>query len=162
MKKLMVIVAAFAFASLAQASELWWTVNTSEFDADTAVLYYSTNGQNFDGTRVDSWSISDIADYGNAYSSIDGVPSSATSFYVELYKSSEWVASSIIGTDSGSGKGVGAVSLANLQGSIWADGMSKPTAYSYSSFSANIVPEPTSGLMILLGLAALGLKRKRA
>lgn len=160
MKKLMVIVAAFAFASLAQASELWWTVNTSGFDADTAVLYYSTNGQNFDGTRVDSWSISDIADYGNAYSSIDDVPSSATSFYIELYKSSEWVASSY--TSLMDGKGIGAVAIDDLKGSIWTDGMSKPTAYNYSSFSANIVPEPTSGLMILLGLAALGLKRKRA
>ena len=36
------------------------------------------------------------------------------------------------------------------------------SAYGYTSYTATAVPEPTSGLLLLLGVAGIALKRKRA
>lgn len=158
MKKLLTFAFAVAALACANASELWWTVNTSDFDWDTATLFASADGNNFEGTQLDTWGKNDIADWGNAFSSLTG---SEKAFYIELYNSEgDRVATSATSVDDV--RGYGAVSAAALAGSVWNGGMSTPSPYTFSQFSANVVPEPTSGLMILLGLAALGLKRKHA
>ncbi|MBR0198319.1 MAG: PEP-CTERM sorting domain-containing protein [Kiritimatiellae bacterium] len=45
----------------------------------------------------------------------------------------------------------------NTGGSLWAD-----DNYAGVSMTSEVVPEPTSGVLLLLGLAGLALKRKRA
>lgn len=161
MKKLLTFAFAVAALACANASELWWTVNTettSGFDWTTAKLFASADGNNFEGTQLDMWGKEDIADWGNAFTDLTG---SEKAFYIELYNSEgNRVATSATRVDDV--RGYGAVSAAALAGSVWNGGMSTPSPYIFSQFSANVVPEPTSGLMILLGLAALGLKRKRA
>lgn len=162
MKKLLTFAFAVAALACANASELWWTVNTettSDFDWTTAKLFASADGNNFEGVQLgDEWGKEDIADWGNAFTDLTG---SEKAFYIELYNSAgNRVATSATSVDDV--RGYGAVSAAVLAGSVWNGGMSTPSPYTFSQFSANVVPEPTSGLMILLGLAALGLKRKRA
>ena len=162
MKKLLTFAFAVAALACANASELWWTVNTettSDFDWATAKLFASADGNNFEGTQLgDEWTKAEIADWGNAFTDLTG---SENAFYIELYNSEgNRVATSATRVDDV--RGYGAVSAAALAGSVWDGGMSTPSPYTFSQFSANVVPEPTSGLMILLGLAALGLKRKHA
>ena len=161
MKKIAIFAVAAVMAAFANASELWWTVNTSEFQWDTAKLFVTTEGSNFNGTLVESWSKTDMEDFGNAYTKIDDYMGSANAFYIELYKADEWLAASY--TYMGS-KAMGANSLASLSGAVYSGGMQATggTPYTFTNFSSNVIPEPTSGLMILIGLAALGLKRKRA
>lgn len=164
MKKLLTIACVLISAAFANASELWWTVNTentSAFEWDKAKLYATADGANFGGTEIASVDYSWFDLGGTQKSSIDGYTSSGTSFYVELWYQGEWVATSY--TSMVGDKGVGTVGLGALSGSIANGPMSTPSPYAgFSSYSSNVIPEPTSGLMILLGLAALGLKRKRA
>lgn len=163
MKKILVGACVAFAAAFANASELWWTVSqpASDFSWDTAKIYATANGTNFgETTAIDEVSSAWMDKAGFAVTDIDGHMSSGTSFYVELWKQGEWVATSY--TNLYGDKGVGTVGLGALSASI-GDGMSTPSPYTgFSSFTADVVPEPTSGLMVLLGLAALGLKRKRA
>ena len=169
MKKLLVFVAAIAMALFAQASELWWTVadivtvgDTSDVTWDTATLYASANGYNFGGSPIDTISQSDMSDFEFWHSNIDDY-NSTYSFYVELYKSSEMVGKSYATISPAQGATpysalVAAKAINN--GSIM--NPTEATPYSFSSFTtADVIPEPTSGVLVLLGMMALGLKRKR-
>ena len=91
----------------------------------------------------------DALGYGfERWASIDGYDNSST-FIVELLQDGNVVYQS----DS--------VSYAALAGYISSSkGMAQPAdAYGFSSFTA--VPEPTSGLLLLLGVAGLALRRKK-
>ena len=53
----------------------------------------------------------------------------------------------------------------SLAANVWATdilSMKATTAKGFGKFQAVAVPEPTSGLLLLLGVAGLALKRKRA
>ena len=57
----------------------------------------------------------------------------------------------------------GSISYADLAGYLAADPIGDPTRNPSSPFTAwQVVPEPTSGLLVLLGVAGLALRRKRA
>ena len=159
MKKLMVLFAAVACVSLAQASELWWFVadtvtvdGSSGVTWDTAKLYANNTGVNNGGTALGSVSAGDMALFDHAYTAIDD---SYTSFYVELYKSNEKVGISY-STFRWNATSESDIAAA---GGIY-DGPITGGASPYE-FTAFAIPEPTSGLLVMLGMMMLGLKRKR-
>ena len=166
MKKIMML-AVTLVASVAGASELWWTVNVTGDAAssnwDTARVYYfnpsdlSNRGQL--GTVLEGTASKDalaILDY--AASTISG-DKSAYSFYVELYNAAEMEAH----PDNHLGAWRSeAATYEQIAGAIYAGGTSYGASpYTFSDFSAQVIPEPSSGLMMLLGMVALGLKRKK-
>ena len=163
MKKLLTIAALIlAFAGFAEDQYLYWMISNDATLPDSTPLtgdYYAKISA--DGGQ--SWL--------NLYSDIGGTPlttgggqaleftagdsgyafagflgSDSTSFLIELYQGSEAVGRALITP--------GAEFI--TQG-----GMSNPLAapFAVSSFAA--VPEPTSGLLLLLGVAGLALRRRK-
>ena len=171
MKKALILVGAIAAFSFSQASELWWTVNdTVSVDGgaatewNTATLYASANGYNYGGTAIESVTAADMSDWGFWNSDIDGYGSSY-SFYVELYNSaSESIGKSYVSTTSTPPQGATPYNTLNNANAIYDGNLLNPTAsaYTFSQFTtSDVIPEPSSGLMMLLGMIALGLKRKK-
>ena len=164
MKKLFVVLAALALAGGVQASELWWTVSgTGATVWDEAKLFANTTGYNYDGVEVDSVSKADLDNFGDAFAQLDDYDSSAYSFYVELFNAGLTTGQkSYVSTSS---PAQGAVAHADLAGSIAKDTMDWAGKGVYSGFSqftdSNVIPEPTSGLLMALGMMLFGLKRKR-
>lgn len=164
MKKFLVVLAAVAMAGLSQASELWWTVSNPTVDDetagtwDTAKLYANTTDSNVRGTLIDQISAEDLSFLGGTKSELGGYADSAYSFYLEIFNGDQLVGASVVGQVASYDSLVTAGAIRS--GDVMGGGTASP--YAYSSFTTNVIPEPTSGLMILLGLAALGLKRKYA
>ena len=160
MKKLLTILA-IGFAIAANADYLYWMVDPGvtgtdisggekTFDWTTAVLKYETDNEVMtlskdDATLYNALNTYAIADIGNDYS--------GKSYFIELYNGDQWLAASehksaslladyIFGNDSMSPVAAAAFGKSG-------------TAGTYS------VPEPTSGLLFLVGGMLLGLKRRR-
>lgn len=175
MKKSMVLFVAIATASLLQASELWWTVAGADSGStsvdgtattwDTAKLYASANGYNYGSDMAVGSAVtaSDLATYGGAFTELGDYDSSTYSFYVELLNGDSVVGRSYVSKETPL---QGATPYSNFSGSLDGGNVQNPlsasSAYSFSQFTtSNVVPEPTSGLLVLFGMMALGLKRKR-
>ena len=170
MKKSILALAIALFSGVACASELWWMVDDSAFtmDAgawDTARVYYfdsndlSLSGQygaSLAGTATRS-DLENVLDY--AVSTANG-NYSGKSFYIELYNSATYDSSS----DHSDAFRSGSVSYEALVngGAFHGGGTSYGASpYTFTDFTPQVIPEPTSGLLVLLGMMALGLKRKR-
>ena len=170
MKKIVILAVAAAMASLSQASELYWTVaNPLTVDGnsqtwETAKLFVNDTGYNFGSTVVlDTVTAEQMADWGTWNTELGTYGNAAYSFYVELYNSSGSIGKSYVSTSTPQGAQT-YTALAEA-GAIYDSGsIMNPTASAYSGFSSfttsNVVPEPTSGLLVLFGMMALGLKRK--
>ena len=165
MKKLMLFALVAGVFGFANASELWWMVGEgSQVDGetanwDTAKLYVSPNGYNYDGKEIDTWTKNDIANFGTPTTEIGD---SMTSFYVELWNEGALVGSSYVSLGE-PGTAQGSTDLSALAGSVRTGIMGTATPYSFSQFTtAQVIPEPTTGLLMLVGLAGLALKRRRA
>ena len=153
MKKLLTLVLLTAMGSVASASTLYWQLNQEE--ASTldnnwayAVLRGTNGGTNKSGTDISAIDKGDlVADAVDAE-----VLDSYNSFYVELRDADNY---SVGATDL--------VSASDLNAYTYAGGMAQPSAsaspYMFNSFSA--VPEPSGGLLVLIGIMAVGLKRKK-
>lgn len=174
MKKSIVLFVAIATASLLQASELWWTVNgagnptgSTQVDDnatawDTAKLYASADGFNYGGTEIEGVSASELTSYG-VFTDISDYDNSSYSFYVELLNGSDLVGRSYVSLNAPK---QGAIQHGALATHIEGGNIMNPTAassaYTFNNFTmSQVVPEPTSGLLVLFGIMALGLKRKR-
>ena len=173
MKKLMIAVAIVCAAAMSQAASLSWKVLT---DATGETVYICSTGSNFE-------SLADIiaAEYGTA----GNIGTTATSGRAPAtWTGAEGVATGIDDGDVGtqtfyavvvdsSGKGYYAVAgsgevyttssspevgLVDMAATI-AGGNYTPWA---GGPGPEPVPEPTSGLLMLVGLAGLALKRRRA
>lgn len=152
MKRIVLFAIVSAFAVIAQAEELWWFVaNDAVTETWDEAVVYATDSQN--QAKIDTWARTDLS-YGDgvAFTDLDGYASAGYLFYVELLNSAERIAKS------------DTVSYNVLLSScaISSAMRSMPTPYQFSNFSSLAVPEPTSGLLMLIGLAGLALKRKRA
>lgn len=173
MKKLVLLASIFGAVGFASASELWWTIGDSPTldgqaitEWSVAKVYASADGYNYGGTELPkSWSKEEIGDWGYAFSTLPDTLSSAKSFYVELYNSTtQFDESTFVGRSYVTLPSEGAPQgAADLTASIASSVMSTPTVYSFNMFTTSkVVPEPTTGLLMLFGLAGLALRRRRA
>ncbi len=180
MKKLIGMLAIAACAITATASTVNWglssgqTLDATKIDAGTAYLMYSTTGS------VDFSKFATMDKFDASSLAAVGLNATMDTFDYSATKVSN--SKSIVPTTStGSGNiGGGAKSMyfifiddggkdiayttspvsVNVQNSTMAANVLKPASnFTYATAS---VPEPTSGLLLLLGMAGLALKRKRA
>lgn len=173
MKKLIALLSFAALVGSVSASELWWTVNTDSPTIDdatgsavewtTARVMANKTGYNYGGEVVGSETKDNLVAFGDAFTDLGSYDSSGYYFYIELMNGAESVAKSYLGAKQG------AASYNEIKGSlVSSDPMAiGSTGSVYSGFSsggftsANVVPEPTSGVLLAFGLMMLGLKRKR-
>ena len=180
MKKLIGMLAIVACAAAASASSVTWGLNSgnlldsTKVDAGTAYLMYSMGTVDFSKfATMDTFDATSLAAVGLdttidtfAYSSskisnnISVTPATKTSTNANIGGGAKSMY--IVFIDDG-GKDIAYTATAvsvNVQNSTMAIGATKPASnFTYATAS---VPEPTSGLMLLLGIAGLALKRKRA
>lgn len=148
----LVIIASFA----ANADYLWWMIDTGTQNSGAGNYAYNSFTLYQGDTALQTINYS--ADLFNAFSSggyltYSGDLTASSSYYVELISSSsDVVARSQSYTYS---------ELLNMGSIFKGSSMSSNvgTAVSFGSFTA--VPEPTSGVLMLLGGMLLGLKRRR-
>ena len=156
----------------AQASELYWMIaDNATVDgvavADTswsvAKLYASADGSNFKGEVIESWTKDWIDSWGFAQTEV-GSYDASRSFFVELCDSSGTrLGASYVSMGGEDGKPQGATSMVDLKSSIAASQASMANPYQFTTFTTSeVVPEPTTGLLMLFGLAGLALRRRRA
>lgn len=150
MKKLL-MVAMVAFAAVAAKADtyLYWTVNVGDF-TDACVAKIS--GVHDDGSFI---SLGGLFVGGDAYTSIaTGTADPYTEYLVKLFDNRNneiaYLTTAVNYSDT--------LSKFAYQGGTMSEKPASP--YSFSGFTASI-PEPTSGLLLLLGLGALALKRSR-
>lgn len=162
MKKLMMLAAVIASAGFIHADVLYWMVNDENADAakargeETAATLYAIVGSDYSTKKaLDSVTGNDVADYYGVSSfdtQLGSYSGSTYSYFVELWNGNQ---SSPVDYQS-----------ALNNGYISRNGMSTPSVEGMSgglgsgSQTYN-VPEPTSGLLFVIGGMLLGLKRKR-
>lgn len=157
MKRILMVlgVALLASAASADDSYLWWMVDSdadSKFKYTYAVVKATQSDTASGGTKLDGKGIgAGTGAFSWAY--IGGFDSSF-SYYIELLR----------GTEDGGYEAVAASSLASwesLRDFFTANGV-LGTGTPWTGTGYHAVPEPTSGLLLLLGVAGLALRRKRA
>ena len=153
MKKIIAILAVGVGLSL-QADYLYWMVNTDSAEAyDPYTAVRLTDGVNtideYEFASADA--LKSYQSEPGGYFTAEGTFTESQSFFVELLNGSTWKAQS------------GAMTYATLlaQGSIFKSGTIAPATANAASFGSYNVPEPTSGLLFVIGGMLLGLKRKR-
>ena len=154
MRKLILTMILGLAAGIAKADMmLYWTVDPKVKGYDYAVLY----GISHDENNVDVYKALDAVTAGSAIDtnvsvSTKEIPGTGGSEYanyiVRLFNNSAVTYESSI------------YSYNSLAAHVWATDMLSMKATEAFVFRA--VPEPTSGLLLLLGVAGLALKRKRA
>jgi len=180
MKKIAMIVAsALAFGAFADDSYLYWlvgdeiemdgktysydtlTARVVAYDGDNTIEVMNLYGVSTSGGLVPVTAGTSITvengDNSPYYAGItSGIQSSNWSYFIELYNDSNV----FVGRSEGDG-----LNYATAQSSDYlrTSGFTKPGGtWAVTAFTAKPVPEPTSGLMLLLGSALLALRRKRA
>ena len=177
MKKLMVILAAVVMAGAAHAATMSWSItnmqamdvevgwmvalydSSAAFDYDAALagtqvaLYTTTAAAN--GTTVRVSSTGNNKPDGNAYAAGDSISAYAVVFNAASIADATQVIISEVRSATVNAQGSN-ISLAF--GSMAAT----TTANKFLNSSWQAVPEPTSGLLRLVGLGALALRRRRA
>ena len=162
MKKLIVMFAAVVFATVASADVLYWMVTEDKYRAGEDVNVYAVyTGQPPAGPHlVGTATASQVADALDYVDPADAQPFQADvgsyvgagwSYYIELVTSQTEL--SRVTWEQ-----------ATTAGYLSRGGMAVPTgingATAFGGVAAN-VPEPTSGLLFVIGGMLLGLKRKR-
>jgi len=156
MKKILLALVVALSASILQAEYLYWMVDLAEKTPENQ-FYYAT--VTLDGNLLSNVSASDPSIVGELVQAEGTPPSystgqvyaeftSGSSFLFEIWKDSN--ASELLGYQTISYDALSA------QGHIYKDPQSKTTPYVVMS----VVPEPTSGLLMLFGLAGLALRRR--
>ena len=156
MKNILAAIAAIA-AITASADYIYWMVGEdvdSTYDWATAKLVQSNADPSTIGTLnyASASTLRDMDAYAYSALSGDAATYNAATYFIELYNSNgDFLAKSELGTGS---------SLASY---IFGDNSMSPIAGSglMPAASTYNVPEPTSGLLFLVGGMLLGLKRRR-
>jgi hypothetical protein len=183
MKKLMIAAAIVCAAAISQAATVLWGGAVATPDGgDTlpagtqAALLYSSTAFSGTATTLDGWTVGSTADNGGSlvqlYSMTSGdssnwafqgtysVDGSVDGYYAVLVlnDAGDYASYYDVGNISGT---TGASSPTNIKVNMEWTGGEYLTSGGYT-VAVGAVPEPTSGLLLLLGMAGLALKRKRA
>lgn len=150
MKKLITIAAVMMAATFAKAElTLYWQVANYAFNGATYARLYGVEGES--ETRLATMGLTQGAESTTVMSSLVAPFSDYSSYIVKLFDES---LSTVLATsDSYAG---------SLSSYIYNSGTSEPPPTSPWRVDAFSVPEPTSGLLLLLGFAGLALKRQVA
>ena len=181
MKKLMIAVAAVAMSFAANAAALSWTtwayINDGSEDTD-----WITGGQAYlvQVTDAASFAVADDLSVtgGSIVDSIAFAGGTANGFWnTDSLESGQTYKFAIITTSDGTGSTVptsGTYGIDDNGGALYSvtwdgntgGGFNPDDSYEGASMSTAVagssVPEPTSGLLLLLGMAGLALRRKQA
>ncbi len=173
MKKQVILAAVLCMAAtVARAAAtdayLYWSLDVSgkseyafsyatirEKGSSTYLSYYGTDSANSSVTRLYGDSLSGNLKAGPAFTGIGDVNYKSSTLFVEL-----WNADGTSADPSATRVAWGELTYSQIADSIF-DGMSTSGATPYVVSATDLIPEPTSGLLVLLGLAALTLRRKR-
>ncbi len=167
MKKVLLICVAALAAVAIRADYLVWQVTDNGVQFNYAQLYYTTGSNKTaqNGARVTTGngyvhSSTAITSVGKTVADLGGSTDELgiSGFYVELYSyaGSQYVKQAVSDWMSLSAASSAIQSVAD-------SGKSVSTDTAVATFTANgSIPEPTSGLLLLLGLSALALRRKIA
>ena len=175
MKKLMVALAAVALATVTQAASIDWTVTVASGLSSTDPAYAGYTVYLCESIAADGFkSEADIADYLYGTTDNSGVTAKKGSRSPYKYQAGA-TAGGISDADVGmqtvyvvivskDGKGYWTMST---EGEVYTTA-EKPVEAAFSAetlittpYTAWAVPEPTSGLLLLLGVAGLALRRKQ-
>ena len=176
MKKLIAICAvALSVGAFATDSYLYWMIDdsitwaegtatptptytaarvgvTSSEGTTTYLSLYNENGVSVGGSG--SISLGDTTFPMYAYASVGETYQTASySFFIELLNDT-----SVVGTSSSL---AGTALTSYLTSSLGGTSVPAGTAWNGGTFTTAAIPEPTSGLLMLVGLAGLALRRKR-
>lgn len=179
MKKIMMAVAAVAIATVAQAASVNWTasgITNIDTGAAASLLVYCFNSTDYSYTDAKAALASGSLDFLSSALNTTDIKSGATGklsasgvgtvengtgmtgYMVILNASTSaadatkaFITTELTGTASGSTGTPGKMAFGKITGMD-----------SASNWSAVNVPEPTSGLLLLLGMAGLALRRKQA
>lgn len=150
MKKLISILSTVV-ACAASADYIYWFVeNPTEVDGKETTWTSAAFFQ--DSTKLVTVDAENMADFGYSVATLNGGYNLAT-FFIELYNDS-----------SSTPIAKATVPYSTLAGSIFTDnGIGSPGANKFNASTGATfnVPEPTSGLLFLVGGMLLGLRRKR-
>lgn len=187
MKKLMMALAVVATTAAVNASTFSWgltsgsSFDTEKFASGTAYLFYGSNGSTPSLPNTTAWAAKTLFTYDDLVGSGATLLTSATitdglfsgsnlSSYGELVPNDVGAGTAntkatkfYMAVISDDGKNVAVVN------NVLSKTIAKSTTVASATWSSSSVttytasvPEPTSGLMLLLGMAGLALKRKRA
>lgn len=181
MKKLIIAAAVVCVTAMTQAASVYWggAIATpdggSTLPAGTqAALLFSDSAFSGAATTLDNWAVGGVADNGG---SVVGL------YTMDQTASDNWAFMATYSKD-GSVDGYYSVLVLNAAGDMASyynagnisgtTGASSPTDITVNfnwtggeyltsgGYTTAVAPEPTSGLLLLLGMAGLALKRKRA
>lgn len=156
MKKLLTFVVLAVAGIAANAGYLYWQAPTTTPDGISS-YNYATLWTSTDGSKYTAINDGGSTLYFDATTANDTDVGNATYFYIELVNYD-----SVTFTSVGQSGKEHVITYGDLSGayhSALATDLTKMAAWVGSSYHA--VPEPTSGLLMLMGFAMLGLKRKK-
>ena len=183
MKKLMIALAAVAMAAGVQAAQVDWKVAYKGVNwkdtGYTAVLFNSSQLESLttlfaDFTGKTAADVSALAYTGDAfefttYSAKNGGSTTGTAVAAKGASASESAIAVIFKGDIKAGTDFEISSAKALSDYVYEQGSGAPGTLSFNgaadfvtSGTITVAPEPTSGLLLLIGMAGLALRRRRA